>query len=172
MTREGRIDRARQMAAETSEERAAQRAADADARSQEIASMGHDVASTEARRINADASIGYLGPVATQHEWTLALAAAREVVIGLARRGQTLTYGELQVAAHRGSGRKIGHSMYGTLCMELNHPGQDDCLISSIIVTADTGEPGPGLIPFARSVGMTGSIESLQRDAFKRFREA
>lgn len=157
------------MAAETSEERAVQREAEVEARSNDIASMGHVVAGSEASKINRDQSIGYLGSIATQHEWNQALAAAREVVIEKARRGETLTYGELQVAAYRASGRKIGHSMYGTFCMELNRHGEDGCLISSIIVTVDTGDPGPGLIPFARSLGINKSIESLQRAVFEKF---
>jgi len=169
MTRESRIEKARQMATETAEERAAQRESEDAARSDEIASMGTSQASSEATKLTQDSSISYLGPIATPHEWKQALEAARDVVVEVARRRGTLTYAELQIAAVRASGRKIGHSMYGTFCMELNHPGQDGCLISSIIVGSDSGEPGPGLLPFAEDVGLDKTVAELQADVYRAY---
>ena len=90
-------------------------------------------------------------------------------MIETARRRETLTYAELQIAAVRASGKQIGYSMYGTFCMELNHPGQDGCLISSIVVGSDTGEPGPGLLPFAESIGFKKPLEELQEDVYRTF---
>ena len=157
------------MAAETSEQRAVERTADADRRANEIASMGSDAAIAEAGRIKADETIGWLGPVATPSKWTDALGAAREVVIESARRGELLTYGELQVAAFRATEMKIGHSMYGRFCMELNQHDDHGCLISSIIVHTDTRDPGPGLIPYARSLGIDKPVRTLQREVFEAF---
>ena len=122
-TREDRIRRARKMAQVTSDERAVQREADAKARATDIASLGRSRALAEAKRLAEAESIGYLGPIATPHEWKQALQAARDVVIETARRRDTLTYAELQIAAVQASGKQIGYSMYGTFCMELNHPG-------------------------------------------------
>ena len=114
-------------------------------------------------------SIGYLGPISTESDWTDALKAAREVVIESASRGELLTYGELQVAAHRATGMKIGHSMYGRFCMELNQFDDHDCLISSIIVHTGTRDPGPGLIPYAQSLGIDKPIRTMQREVFETF---
>ncbi len=169
MTRESRIARARQMAAETSDARASEREEEESRRTSEIASRGSAAAIAAANQLRMDDSVGYLGPQATEYEWNVALKAARLVVVEAARRGQTLTYGELQLAAVRSTGLQIGYSMYGTFCMELNQPGLDGCLISSIVVGADTGEPGPGLIPFAQSIGIDKPIAVLQRDVFDRF---
>jgi hypothetical protein len=157
------------MAEASSDERAVQRESEAEARTIDIVSLGRSGALAEAKRLAKDDSLGYLGPMATPHEWDQALQAAREVVLETARRRETLTYAELQIAAVQASGRQIGYSMYGTFCMELNHPGQDGCLISSIIVGADTGEPGPGLLPFAESVGFDGTLAELQADVYQTF---
>lgn len=157
------------MAAETSEQRAAERAADTERRTNEIASMGSDVAISESGRIKADVSIGYLGPISTESEWTDALSADREVAIESASRGELLTYGELQVAAHRATGLKIGHSMYGRFCMELNQFDDHYYLISSIIVHTGTRDPGPGLIPYAQGVGIDKPIRTMQREVFEIF---
>jgi hypothetical protein len=169
VTRESRIEKARRMAAETSEQRAIERAVDADRRANEIASMSSDAAIIEAGRIKADTSIGWLGPISTPSEWTEALIAAREVVIESAMRGELLTYGELQVAAFRATEMKIGHSMYGRFCMELNQFDNHGCLISSIIVHTDTRDPGPGLIPYAQSLGIDKPVRTLQREVFETF---
>ena len=76
-TREGRIQRAREMAEATSEDRAARREAKAKARALDIASLGRSRASAEARRLAEDDSLGYLGPIATPYEWKQALQVAR-----------------------------------------------------------------------------------------------
>lgn len=113
--------------------------------------------------------MGYLGPVATRHEWKEALNAARAVVIESARRRETIAYAELQLAAIEATGLQIGYSMYGTFCMELNHPGRDSCLLSSIVVGSDTGEPGSGLLPFAESIGFDKPLAEMQEDVYRRF---
>ena len=172
MTRESRIEQAKRMAAQTSEKRALERAVDAERRANEIASMGSDAAIAAAGRIKSDASIGWLGPISTPSEWDDALRAAREVVLEAASRGELLTYGELQVAAFRATEMKIGHSMYGRFCMELNQFDDHDCLISSIIVHTGTSDPGPGLIPYAQSLGINKPIRTLQREVFETFGNA
>jgi hypothetical protein len=169
VTRESRIEQAKRMAAETSEKRAVERVANAERRANEIVSMGSDAAITEAGRIKSDGSIGWLGPISTPSEWDDALRAARGVVIESASRGELLTYGELQVAAYRATEMKIGHSMYGRFCMELNQHDDHDCLISSIIVHTGTRDPGPGLLPYARSLGIDKPIRTLQREVFETF---
>ena len=168
-TREDRIRLAREMASETSDQRAVEREAAAKARAIDIASLGRSRSSAQAKRLAETASTGYLGPIATPHEWKVALQAAREVVIETARRRETLTYSELQIAAIQATGKQIGYSMYGTFCMELNHPGQDGCLISSIVVGSDTCEPGPGLVPFAKSIGFDKPVKDLQSDVYRTF---
>ena len=169
MTREERIVKARKMADKTKDERAARRAEEQEVLADRVASMSEPEVRTSAASINADNSIGYLAPVADPSSWHDALQAARTVVLECARRGRTLTYGELQVAAVAGSHRKIGYSMYGEFCMDLNDYEADGCLISSIIVTGDTGLPGPGLLPYARSVGIDLPVSTLQRQVFERF---
>ena len=171
MTRESRIEKARRLAAETSEERAAERAEDRQQAIVDISEMGSTAAIAEANRIKVDDSIGYLGPVATPIEWESALQAARDVVLEKASDGQLLTYGELQVASYHATGLKIGHSMYGRFCMELNQHDDHGCLISSIIVHQGTEDPGPGLIPYARSLGLDKSVKTLQGEVFATFAE-
>ncbi len=171
MTRESRIERARRMAAETSAERAAQRVEERKRATAEIAEMGSEAAISEANRLRNDDSIGYLGPIATPSEWDKALGAAREVVLEKASAGELLTYGELQIAAYHATGLKIGHSMYGRFCMELNQFDDHECLISSIIVHIGTEDPGPGLLPYARSLGIDKPVATLQREVFATFAE-
>jgi len=157
------------MAAETSAVRAAQRAEARQRTTAEIVEMGSEAAISEANRLRSDDSIGYLGPIATPSEWDEALRAAREVVLEKASAGELLTYGELQIAAYHATGLKIGHSMYGQFCGELNQFDDHGCLISSIIVHAGTEDPGPGLLPFARGLGFDKPVKTLQREVFTRF---
>ena len=63
---------------------------------------------------------------------------------------------------------KVGHNSYAELAMSINDKA-DGCLLSSIIVTADTGEPGAGFLPFARRSGFDVPVETLQRQVFDRF---
>lgn len=169
MTREERIAKARQMANETKDERAVSRAEEQAALADEVASLSESDVRSRAATIGADTSIGYLAPVADPGSWYDALQSARTVVVECARRGRTLTYGELQVAAVAGSNKKIGYSMYGEFCMNLNDYENDGCLISSIIVAAETGEPGPGLLPYARDLGIDLTLSGLQALVFERF---
>jgi len=94
--------------------------------------------------------------------------AARAVAIAAARRCQTVTYGELRVAAHEATGMKVGHNQYAALVMDVNRAA-DGCLLSAIVVRADTGEPGEGLLPFARRSGFEAPVETLQRQVWERF---
>jgi hypothetical protein len=169
MNREERIAWAKRKAAETAPERARQREQDAAERSARIASMGSGAASRAAHGLNQDASIPWLGSVATPHEWTRAVAAARAVTIEAARRGQTITYGELRMAAYEATGMKVGHNQYAQLAMEVNQ-ASDGCLLSSIIVQFDSGQPGAGFLPFARNQGFDEPLRALQRQVFEYFR--
>lgn len=169
MSRESRIERARRMAAETSAERALQREEEARERAARIAAMPIDEVANRVRQADSTSGAPYLGPLSTPVEWKAALVAARDVVIERAKRGETLTYGEIKVAAYEATGHLIGYSMYGEFCMQLNRPGDHGCLISSIIVQSDTGEPGPGLIPFAQEIGYPDSVKTLQRQVFEHF---
>ena len=168
MNREERIAWAKRKAAETAPERARQREKDAAERSARIASMGSGEATKAAHVLNQDASIPWLGPVATPYEWTQAVAAARAVTIEAARRGQTITYGELRMAAYEATGMKVGHNQYAQLAMGVNQPS-DGCLLSSIIVQSDSGQPGSGFLPFARRQGFEEPLRTLQRHVFGYF---
>lgn len=168
MNREERIVKAKQMAAESAPERARQREREEAERSARIASMGPAEANRAAYVLHTDASIPWLGAVGTPYEWSQAVAAARDVTIEAARRRQTITYGELRVAAYEATGMKVGHNQYAELSMNINDPS-DDCLLSSIIVKADTGEPGAGLYPFARRSGFDAPLPTLQRQVWDYF---
>ncbi len=170
MNREQRIEEAKRRAADTSVERAESRAAaDEDLRTH-VEEMTPDEAATQASAINFDSSVKALGPIATPHEWDLAVAAARAVTIEAARRGETITYGELRVAVFEATGMKIGHDSFGRLAMDTNRKA-DDCLLSSIIVQASTGQPGTGFLPYARSQGFDAPLDTLQRQAFDTARD-
>jgi len=171
MNREQRIEEARRRAEATSPERADERAAaEAELRAR-VRDMTPVEAAELASTINFDSSVKALGPIATPHEWDLAVAAARGVIIEAARRGETITYGELRVAAYEATGMKVGHNSFGRLAMETNRQS-DGCLLSSIIVQASTGEPGTGFVPYARSQGFDAPLASLQRQVFQAFADA
>jgi hypothetical protein len=151
-------------------EKSHQRRMPAEATSQEIAAILHPNARREAARIRDDRSVAYLGPDATKNEWRLALKAAREAVIDSARRGATITFAVLQVAAYGASGRKIAprnHELFGAA---LNDYSVDGCLISAIVTASDTGKPMSGLIPLAQGLGIDKSISILRDDVFEQFR--
>jgi hypothetical protein len=63
----------------------------------------------------------------------------------------------------------VGHNQFGELAMSVNRPG-DNCLLSAIIVGADTGEPGKGILPFARDEGFDQSLPTPQRLVFDHFK--
>lgn len=170
MNREQRIEEARRRAEATSAERADERAA-AEAK---LRARVHDMTPSEAAElastINFDTSVKALGPIATPHEWDVAVAAARAVTIEAAARGETITYGELRMAAYEATAMKVGHNSFGRLAMETNKK-PDGCLLSSIIVQASTGEPGTGLLPYARSQGFNAPVKTLQQQVFDAFQE-
>ena len=168
MNREERIAKAKQMAAESAPERARQREWEEAERSARIASMGPAEANRAAYALHSDSSIPWLGPVGTPHEWSQAVAAARNVTIEAARRRQTITYGELRLAAYEATGMKVGHNQYAELAMNVNN-SNESCLLSSIIVKADTGEPGAGLYPFARRSGFDAPLSTLRRQVWDHF---
>lgn len=168
MNREERIAEARRRSVASSEERAELRAADEEQLVGRIRWMSPEDAGRTASSINFDTSIKALGSVSTPHEWDIAVEAARDVTIDAARRGQTITYGELRVAAYQATGMKVGHNSFANLAMETNRRS-DGCLLSSIIVRAADGEPGEGFLPYARSQGFNQPVTSIQRQVFDRF---
>jgi hypothetical protein len=93
MNREQRIEEAKRRAADTSVERAESRAAAEEDLRAHIEEMTPDEAATQASAINFDSSVKALGPIATPHEWDLAVAAARAVTSkrpGEARKSRTV----------------------------------------------------------------------------------
>lgn len=170
LNKDERIAEARRRAEETSEERAAERTATDAQRIDKIRELSTEGAASTAAGINFDPTIKALGPLATPHEWTVAVDAARQVTIDAARRGETITYGELRVAAYEATGMKLGHSSFASLAMESNRKS-DECLLSSIIVRASTGTPGDGFLPYARSQGFDRTVTSIQQQVFDHFTE-
>jgi hypothetical protein len=168
MNHEERIAWAKRKAAETAPERARQRERDEAERSERIASMGSEEANRAAHDLSSNTSIPWMGPVATPAEWTQAVAAARAVTIEAARHQRTITFGELRVAAYEATNMKVGHNSYAELAMSINDKA-DSCLLSSIIVRADTGKPGAGFLPFARRSGFDAPVTTLQRQAYDHF---
>ncbi len=168
MNREERIAWAKQKAAETAPERARQREHEEAERSERIAAMGSEEANREAYDLVRDKSIPWMGPVSTPAEWSQAMAAARAVTIEAARQRRTVTYGELRIAAYEVTGMKVGHSQFAELAENINEEA-DHCLLSSIVVTADTGEPGAGFLPFALRSGFDYPVATLQRQVFDYF---
>ena len=171
MNKEQRIAEARRLAEETSESRAQERAADEQERLDRIRNLSPTEAGRAASSINFDPSIKALGSVSTPHEWDLAVAAARAVTIDAARRGKTITYGELRVAAYEATGMKVGHNSFANLAMETNKKS-DGCLLSSIIVRAEDGMPGDGFLPYARTQGFSDPLAAIQRQVFEHFSDA
>ena len=168
MNREERIAWAKRKAAETAPERALQREQDELERSERIAAMGSEDANRAAYDLSRDTSIPWMGPIATPYEWAKAVAAGRSVTIEAAAQRRTITYGELRIAAYEVTGMKVGHNQFAELAMSINNKA-DGCLLSSIIVKADTGDPGTGFLPFARRSGFDAPVKTLQRQVFDHF---
>ncbi len=61
---------------------------------------------------------------------------------------------------------KVGHNQFAGLATSVKRPG-DGFLLSSIIVTVDTGKPGTGFLPFARRQGFDQSVATMQRHVFE-----
>jgi hypothetical protein len=139
------------------------------------AALQREVADTgpaRAQQIVTDAEQGrrveYLAPAATPRDWKAAVDIARRVTIDAARRGATITDGELKLAALRATGKLVGTSTFGELTMAINRKA-DGVLLSSIVVRRETGKPGAGFTEFARSQGSKASLATLQKRVFKRF---
>ncbi len=168
MNRDERIVWARKKAAESAPVRAEELARKDTERAAEILALGPDGAGRAAQEIDRDDSVAWLGPVSTPHQWDQAVSAARVVAIAAAAQGRTLTYGELRVAAFKATGMKVGYSMYAQLAMSLNRKS-DGCLLSAIVVQKDSGAPGDGFVPYARSEGFDEPVAVLQRRVFEHF---
>jgi hypothetical protein len=168
MSREERIAKAREMGRETARRKATQRETDAAERSRRLGKLSPAEARRKARSVSRDAGVQVMGPHKAPTAWAEARAAVREAVIAAAREGRTINYAEIQLVAYEATGFKLGNFMMGRMCMEVNRRS-DDCLLSSIIVRTDTGLPGDGFEPFARSEGYTDPLSALQRAVFDRF---
>lgn len=131
--------------------------------------MGSSEANRMAYLLSKDDSVSWLGPVSHPYEWTQAVDAARAVTIEAARRSRTVTYGELRLAAYKATDMMVGHNQFAGLAMGVNRPG-DKCLLSAIIVGANTGLPGMGFLPFARREGFDQPLPTLQRMVFEHFK--
>ncbi len=130
--------------------------------------MGHAHANRASHKLATGKSIPWMGPVSTPHEWSPEVDAARAVSIEAARHSRTITYSELGVAAYEVTGMKVGHNQFAELAMSVDMPS-DGRLLSSIIVTVDSGEPGAGFLPFARSRGFDQPARTMQRHVFEHF---
>lgn len=168
VNREERIEKARRMAAEN----APQREADAKQQGSRIAQRLANVGASQAQRhVTAAEQSGdaeYLGPVKTPKEWDRAVEIARLVTITRAKRGDTITYGEIKWAIYDELQMLVGHSMFADLMVAVNQES-DGVLLSSIIVHQDDGKPGEGFLPYARDMGFDLPLETLQRQVYEHF---
>jgi hypothetical protein len=169
MNREQRIEYARKLAAESAPQRAEERAAQAAERVSRLSSLTPEEARRQAAALSTDGRVVAMGPIKTPREWAVAREAIRAAVIAAARAGHTITYEAIGLVAYEATGMKVSFRMNGRMCMEINR-GEDRCLISAIIVRADTGRPGPGFEPFAHQSGFTDPLGVLQQQVFARFR--
>lgn len=129
-------------------------------------------ASQAQRHVTAAEQAGgaeYLGPEKTPREWERAVELARLVTIARANRRDTITYGEIKWAIYDELKMLVGHSLFADL-MEAVNEDSDGVLLSSIIVTQDTGKPGEGFLPYARSLGFDLPVENLQRQVYEHFK--
>lgn len=81
----------------------------------------------------------------TSDQWDAASAEIREIMIGVARLGTTITYGELTaqlttVSAHPGS--YVFHALLRDICREEFEAGRGH--LCAIVVSKATGIPGQG----------------------------
>jgi hypothetical protein len=109
-----------------------------------------------------------MGPDKTPGSWDSARRAIRDAAIAAARHKRTLTYAEIQLVAYEATGLVLGGFLTGRMCGEVNRK-DDRCMLSSIIVSNETGRPGSGFEPFARSWGFTEPLPTLQRRVFDHF---
>lgn len=168
MGREERIQEARRRAAADAPERHGRIAAESEALRQKTAAIGADDAQRLVTRAERDPEARFLGPDKTPAEWSLAVDVARDVAIEAAKRGQTITYGEIKFAVWQQLDMLVGYSMFANLVMSVNRK-TDGVLLSSIIVHKDDGKPGAGFRPYAISQGFDEPIETSQRHVFENF---
>jgi hypothetical protein len=169
VNREERIEKARQMARDRAPQREDEDRKRANRLHQRLSNVG---ASQAQRHITAAEQAGdtvYLGPDKTPREWDTAVELARLVTIARAKRRDTITYGEIRWAIYDELKMLIGHSLFPTLMESVNRES-DRVLLSSIIVTQDTGLPGEGFLPYATSMGFDLPVETLQRQVYENFK--
>ena len=97
------------------------------------------------------------------------MAIARKTAIDAARRGVTITYGEIKFAVWQTLGMLVGYSMFAELAMSVNRK-DDSVLLSSIIVHKADGRPGDGFFPYARRHGFDDPLATLQQRVFEHLR--
>lgn len=171
MTREERIKWARAQAAENRDEildRHEKQKADAAGR---VQMLRDGEIRDRARLLDSDRTIPSIGPIKDEVPWANARRACRDYVIDSVRRDRRVNYDELRVLTYEVTGMTLGHSMFARMCMEIND-ATDDCLLSSWVVTQETGRPGSGFFDFARSKGYDLPLETIQGQVRDHFRIA
>jgi len=168
MQREERIARARQAARERAPEITREKEAREALVRDRLAAAGPDEAQRLVSAAERAGDARFLGPDKTPAEWREAVAIARKTAIDAARRGVTITYGEIKFAIWQTLGMLVGYSMFAELAMGVNRR-DDGVLLSSIIVHRDDRRPGAGFFPYARRQGFDAPLAALQRGVFEHF---
>ena len=163
--REERIRNSRQVGAERAPEVIARRAREQAEASERLRTLGPEDLRAKAEALKAMDGVESIGPIKDEAEWERARRACRAHVIAAGAKGERVYYDELRVLTFDVTQMTLGHSMFGRMCAELNDPVDDGCVISALVVTQETGEPGPGFLEFAREQGYDLPLATLQRMA-------
>ncbi len=97
----------------------------------------------------------------TDREYRRAFEIAEGFIRSRAALGKTVTYGSLRDAIAEETGKTLGHNSYATFLDDLNREtwGRTKVAMSAIVVNADTGQPGPGLIKLLADHGIDTASE-------------
>ena len=90
----------------------------------------------------------YLGPKKTRKEWAVAVDTAYDLLRGVARSGQTITYSKANQAVDAATGMEVPRGQFARFLehVTLRSEASDDVVLSSLVVSEDTGEPGAGFL--------------------------
>ena len=125
-------------------------------------------------------STGYVGPIRDAAKWAMAIQATYGFLIGVARTGTTVEYGDIYKLVEAAIGMEIDRWHASDLLDAVSKKAvaSHGVMLSSLVVRQREGLPGFGLRRLAAELGRTGPrnetdeafVERLQRECWEAFR--
>jgi len=168
MNRDSRIAAARKFALDRRPAREAEQRKVRTDLQRAVARMSPDRAQQLVDKAEAKVSTPRLKRTTNPIDWKKAVDIARRVTVDAARRGETISDGEIRVAALQATGKLVDSGTFATLAAAVNRKAEA-VLLSSIIVSRGTGKPAAGFTQFARGRGFDEPLSALQQQVFDHF---